>query len=247
MKHLLVINPNTSTDVSDRLAHHVQAFAGTRARVSVATAGFGAPYIADEASYAVAGHAALDTWARAIAQFGPNVPPPDAVLIGCFGDPGLFALRESSAAPVSGLAEASFLSAIERGRFAIVTGGDRWAAMLRRLALSLGVADHLSTIVTVAPTGAELAADTELARRELGMACQKALDAGPVESIILGGAGLVGLAALIQDSCPVPLLDSVLVSAERAIEGRLPTPVVSLSGFSSPWTGVSPAMASMQR
>jgi hypothetical protein len=38
------------------------------------------------------------------------------VLIGCFGDPGLFALRESSACPVTGLAEASFIEAARRGR-----------------------------------------------------------------------------------------------------------------------------------
>ena len=243
MKHLLILNPNTSTSVSERLQQHVQAMAGDQARVSVATASFGAPYIADEASYAVAAHAALDTWARAI-QGSPEAPgeTPDAVLIGCFGDPGLFALRESSAVPVSGLAEASFLSAIEKGRFAIVTGGDRWAAMLRRLAQNLGEADHLSTIVTVAPTGAELAADAELAKRELGKACQQALEAGPVDSIILGGAGLVGLAQLIQGSCPVPLIDSVLVSAQRALDGRLPPSPRRSDGFACPWTGLSPAM-----
>jgi len=53
---------------------------------------------------------------------------------GLIGDPGLLALRESSPAPVSGLAEAAFMDAARHGRFAIVTGGARWAPMLQRLA-----------------------------------------------------------------------------------------------------------------
>ena len=106
MKQLLVINPNTSERVSALLQTHVQTAAGLHVQVRTVTARFGAPYIADEASYAVAAHAALDAWAAALA--GPD-PAPDAVLIGCFGDPGLMALRESSPAPVTGLAEAAFI------------------------------------------------------------------------------------------------------------------------------------------
>src|SRR5690606_34240357 len=57
MKQLLVINPNTSKRVSALLQTHVQAAAGLHVQVRTVTARFGAPYIADEASYAVAAHA----------------------------------------------------------------------------------------------------------------------------------------------------------------------------------------------
>ena len=122
MKRLLVINPNTSERVSALLQTHVQAAAGSHVQVRTVTARFGAPYIADEASYAVASHAALDAWAAALAS---DESKPDAVLIGCFGDPGLMALRESSPVPVTGLAEAAFIEAARHGRYAIVTGGER--------------------------------------------------------------------------------------------------------------------------
>ena len=123
MRQLLVINPNMSAHVSALLQRHVQGAAGSHVAVRAATARFGAPYIACEASYAVAAHAALDVWAHEIAQ--PQTAP-DAMLIGCFGDPGLMALRESSPVPVTSLAEASFIEAARHGRFAIVTGGERW-------------------------------------------------------------------------------------------------------------------------
>ncbi|GAA6141420.1 aspartate/glutamate racemase family protein [Hydrogenophaga sp. 5NK40-0174] len=242
MKQLLIINPNTTSSVSERMRAHAQALAGERAHVTVATAAFGARYIANEASYAVAAHAALDTWAGALAEPPFAQTPPDAVLIGCFGDPGLFALRESSAVPVSGLAEASFLSAAALGRFAIVTGGERWAPMLRRLAQNLGMGEHLTSIVTVAPTGAELAADPSMAQRELGRACQQAVSSGPVDAIILGGAGLVGMVPLVQDSVPVPVLDSVLASVQRTIDEELPPPVRPSNGFDAEWTSLPPHM-----
>lgn len=71
------------------------------------------------------------------------------MLIGCFGDPGLLALRESSPVPVTGLAEAAFIEASRHGRFAIVTGGARWGPMLQRLAQALGQAAALAEMATL--------------------------------------------------------------------------------------------------
>ena len=146
----------------------------------------------EQGGVSVAGHATLDAWAAALAQ---AAPPPDAVLIGCFGDPGLMALRESSPVPVTGLAEAAFIEAARHGRFAIVTGGERWAPILQRLAQSLGHASGLAGIHTVAPTGAQLAADPIAARRLLTQACLDAVRQLSVQTVILGGAGLAGMAA----------------------------------------------------
>ena len=138
-------------------------------RVRTVTARFGSPYISDEASYAVAAHAVIDAWTAARTQ-----SIPDAVLIGCFGDPGIFALRELADVPVMGLAEAAFAEAARHGRFAVVTGGERWRPMLSRLAPALGFSHALAGIHTVSPTGAQLAADPEGARALLAHACAEA-------------------------------------------------------------------------
>ncbi|MFT4195789.1 aspartate/glutamate racemase family protein, partial [Ottowia sp.] len=120
MSTLLLINPNTTAEVTALLRTHVQQALGDAVRIHALTARFGAPYIACEASYAVAQHAVLDAWALARAQ-GLE---PSAVLIGCFGDPGLLALRDAAGVPVAGLAGAAFDAAARHGRFAIVTGGE---------------------------------------------------------------------------------------------------------------------------
>lgn len=183
-------------------------------QVHVVTARFGAPYISCEASYAVAGHATLAAWAGAVAG---NATPPDAVLIGCFGDPGLFALREASAAPVTGLAEAAFAKAARYGRFAVVTGGQRWKPILQRMAENLGYRSALRGIVTIDPTGAQLARDPLAAPALLADACQQAVRQFNVQAVILGGAGLAGMAAQVQAQVGVPVIDSVLAGVRQAL------------------------------
>ncbi len=217
MRQLLVVNPNTSAHVTALLQQHVQREAGPGVQVTSVTARLGAPYIACEASYAVAAHAALDAWAAALAE--PDRSAPDAVLIGCFGDPGLFALREASPVPVTGLAEAAFAEAAQHGRFAIVTGGARWVPMLERLALALGH-QALVGIHTVAPTGAQLMADPQGARAMLERACQEAAERWDAQAVIVGGAGLAGVAAALQPQVGVPLVDSVGAGTRMAL--RLP-------------------------
>jgi len=235
MRKLLVINPNTSESVTTLLQKHVQHAAGSHVQVHAVTARFGAPYISDEASYAVAAHATLDAWAMALAQR----ESPDSVLIGCFGDPGLTALRESSPVPVTGLAEAAFIEAARHGRFAVVTGGERWAPILQRLAQSLGHASALAGIHTVAPTGAQLAADPEAARQLLTQACLDAVRQLGVQTVILGGAGLAGMATTIQPFVNVPIVDSVIAGATWAMRTHPIPPLRRAAGFDVPWVNLS--------
>jgi Asp/Glu/hydantoin racemase len=232
---LLIINPNTSTAVSALLQRHVQGEVSPALKVHTVTARFGAPYIASEASYAVAQHAVLDAWAAAVAR-GEHA---GAVLIGCFGDPGLFALREASGVPVGGLAQAAFAAAARHGRFAVVTGGERWRPMLERLALALGHASALAGIHTVAPSGAELAADPAGAQALLTGACLEAVARYEAQAVILGGAGLAGLAAAIAPRLPVPLIDSVSAGARWAIEAGRTAAAPRAAGIDAGWQGVS--------
>lgn len=240
MRRLLVINPNTSVHVSALLQLHAQAAAGPDVQVRTVTAHFGAPYIACEASYAVAAHALLDRWASALQD---GQPAPDAVLIGCFGDPGLFALRMGSQAPVTGLAEASFHEAALQGPFAVVTGGEPWKPMLERLAYSIGHAPALAGIHTVIPSGAELARNPEAAVALLSQACREAAERWQVGSVVLGGAGLAGMAAAVQPHVPVTVIDSVQAGTRHALAQAATG--IARNGFAIAWEGVSEAMVAL--
>lgn len=241
-RKLLLINPNTSVVTTERLSRVLGSMLPDDVDLELRTAQFGASYIACEASHAVAAHAVLDVWAR---YYGQHPEPIDGVLIGCFGDPGLFALRESSACPVTGLAEASFIEAAKHGEFAIVTGGLRWKPMLERLALSLGFAPLLRHIEIVEPTGAQLQADPAMALQCLGQACNAAAATG-VKSIIMGGAGLAGYAPALQAGCPVPLIDSASAGLRVLLDQLAPVAQRETNGFVAAWSGVGQEMLDLK-
>lgn len=235
---LLTINPNTNALTTLRLQEVLQPRVPDDVELDFITADFGAHYIACEASHAVAAHAALQAWSiHCLTQ----TTPLRGVLIGCFGDPGLFALREACACPVTGLAEASFILAAQRGTFAIVTGGARWQPMLQRLAQSLGYGHLLRHIETVTPSGAALQADPEMAMRCLAEACAKAASSG-VQSVILGGAGLAGYAQALRAQSPVPLIDSAEAGLQVLLEGLAPQAPYKTHGFFAQWHNMASEM-----
>jgi len=233
--HLLVINPNTNALTTKRLQEVLNPKLPKSVYLSFATARFGANYIACEASHAVASHACIEAW---VEQNKSSSQPIDGVLIGCFGDPGLFALREIAAYPVTGLAEASFLQAAALGPFSIVTGGERWKPMLQRLATSLGFGHQLRHIETVTATGADLQANPQMAIECLKVACEQASKFG-VKSIILGGAGLAGYAHHIQNLISLPIIDSATAGLEVLMNKQAPLPIRKEHGTYAEWVGMS--------
>ncbi len=218
MPHVLIINPNTRQTLTTQLVDQIGAtLADTRLAVMGVTAPFGSDYIASEQSYVVAAHAVLDAWQAHVVEHGP----PRAVLVACFGDPGVWALRETTGVPVMGLAEAAMREADALGPFAIVTGGAAWGPMLERLArgLQLAGAGHLRRVHTVDATGGQLVDDAEAGLQAMAMACEQVMadDAGSAQglaSIIVGGAALGGWAQALSPRCPsVRLIDSVQAGA----------------------------------
>jgi Asp/Glu/hydantoin racemase len=209
---ILVLNPNTSADMTGLVMRVLEPLTPPGVTLKPATGRFGARYISSRSAGAIAGHAALDAYA----EHGGDC---EAVYLACFGDPGLFALKEIASVPVIGMAEAACRRAAALGdRFSIVTGGERWGPILTEFVASLGLSDALASIVTVAPTGGDIAADPEGSVALLAGACRKAVERDGAGAVILGGAGLAGLAARVQDRVPVPTLCSVETGFAAVLE-----------------------------
>jgi allantoin racemase len=211
---LLLINPNTTRAITDRMLVEARKTAAPDTELEAVTGRFGAHYVASRASYTIAGHAALDAYAE-------HSGAVDGVVLACFGDPALAALKEIAHQPVVGMAEASCLTAAALGgRFAIVTGGERWGPMLREFVASIGLAEKLAVVHTVAPTGGDIARDPDRAIGLLVDACNVCVEHHGADSVILGGAGLAGLSARIAPRVPVPVVDS-LEACVRMAEQRV--------------------------
>lgn len=203
-----MINANTTQGVTELIEKHCRAALGEQVEVRAVTAAFGAAYISSEAAYAVAGHAALDCLER-------HAGGCDAVLLACFGDPGLFALREASVIPVIGMAEACMQEAAASGRFSIVTGGPAWGPILRRLAFSLGVNESLASVRALPSSALEVARDPR-SLRLLAEQVERAAAEDGARTVIIGGAALAGIAAKLASAAAVPLIDSVECGARAA-------------------------------
>ena len=214
---LLVINPNTMPEMTALVLRAIRPHLPAATLLPV-TGRFGAHYIASRSAGVVAAHAALE----AFAEHGAGC---DGVYLACFGDPGLLALKDLSHVPVVGMAEASSrLAARQAQRFSIVTGGERWGPMLREFLGSLGLGDRLAAVETVAPTGADIARDPDGAIALLAEACNRTAARDGAGAVILGGAGLAGLAARVQPHVSVPVICSAEAGARMLIEAlRLPS------------------------
>lgn len=231
---LLLLNANTTAAMTDRMVDAATRLAGPGIAVTGATARFGAAYISTRAASAIAGHAALDLLAAHVGRENPGGY--DAVILACFGDPGLFALKELSPIPVLGMAEASLGLAAQLGsRVGIITGGARWPAMLREFALLTGHGERVVAIRATPLTGAEIAADPAAAHAALAELATQCVEQDGAEVVVFGGAGLVGTAEALQPRLTVPVLDSLacLVSAGIAA-ARLGARKPDAGSFASP-------------
>ncbi len=235
---VLLLNPNTNPAMTQHCLVVAQAYAPDIEFIG-ATGRFGSPHIGTRATYAIAAHAALDAYAAQAQRF-------DAVILACFGDPGLAALKEIADVPVIGLAEGACGQAARRQQpFSIVTGGERWAAMLTDYLTPLGLTKHLASIRTVDVTGSQIMADPDGSLNKLAQACERAVADDLAASVILGGAGLVGLVSRLKDKVPVPLFDCLEPAIDTARNAdphraeHLSTDVSMSVGFS----GVSAELA----
>lgn len=226
---ILVLNPNTSPEMTELVLRVLAPSTPAGVTLKPATGRFGARYISSRSAGAIAGHAALD----AFAEHGADC---DAVYLACFGDPGLMALKELADVPVVGMAEAACRqAALQGGRFSIVTGGERWGPILTEFTASLGLDGRLAAVETVAPTGGDIAADPDGSIALLAEACRRTAERDGAKAVILGGAGLAGLAARVQPHVGVPVICSTEAGFAAVLEAaRKPLPKPSRGDLALP-------------
>jgi allantoin racemase len=230
---ILLINGNTTTALTERLAAQAETFLDGSASLVAMTARFGPAYIASRSAYAIAAHAVLETIRTAVAEADH---PFDACLIACFGEPGIDAARELYGFPVVGMAEAAVVTALQVGRrYAIVTIGERWPSMLSDLLKVQGYQDRCSTILNLPGRALDLLDRRIDVLDQATDAVHRAASAHGADVVILGGAALSGLARDLQPRCPVPLVDSLEAACAQAEAlARMRLPKASVGSFSAP-------------
>ncbi|MCR9157877.1 MAG: aspartate/glutamate racemase family protein [Rhodobacteraceae bacterium] len=218
LMRFLVINPNTSQGITNRISQAAQSAAQPGDRVTTLSAAFGPELIVT--------HEDGEEAARGVVETIRSQPAlPDAIVLASFGDTGAEAVRSLwPNIPVIGIAEAAFETVRQNGGpFAIVTFAPEVAPPLRDKALEHGVGDQL---IRVAAHPAALQGDpadvADALFAELLNLCHDCERDG-VKAIVMGGGPLAGLAARIAPLCSVPIIDGT-VEAIRQIRAQVTTP-----------------------
>jgi len=239
---LLLINPNTSVGVTDRIAAAARRYAAAGTEIVALTAPRGVPYIATRAEAAIGGEVALEMLAEHVGKC-------DAAVIAAFGDPGLGGARELMDVPVVGLAEAAMHTACQLGRrFAIVSFAQALGPWYRECVAYNGLDQRLAGIRLLDGAFADIA-DVQEEKEALlvDLACRAVREDG-ADVVVLAGAPLAGLASAVADRIPVPVVDGVGAAVKQAealvaLQPRKATAGTFRKPGGKPSKGLTPALA----
>jgi len=204
--NVLLINPNINTALTARVLAAARAQFAKQMNLMAVTATRGVAVVASRASYAVAAQSTLECWSawhQAV----------DAVVVACFGDPGVAALRELTQVPVYGLAQSTLRVANADARgYTIVTAGSAWSNILDELVVTWDMGANYRGTHTINATGLDAIQNPSRFRAQVQEAIE-IVSATGVDTIVLGGAALVGAADKYPS--PVRLLDCLQTTLDE--------------------------------
>ncbi|WP_375159197.1 aspartate/glutamate racemase family protein [Bradyrhizobium sp. RDT46] len=207
---LLLLNPNTSAGVTQLMSDVGQRAAAPDTEIIPCTATRGVPYIATRTEAQIGGAIALEMLAEQHTKV-------DAAIIAAFGDPGLFAARETFDIPVVGMAEAAMLSACMTGRrFGIVTFAQALGPWYEECVRDHGLRERCAGIRmldTPFKAISEVGSEKEDLLVDLA---HRAIVEDEADVLIFAGAPLSGLAERVAERIPVPVVDQVVAAVKQA-------------------------------
>jgi allantoin racemase len=143
----------------------------------------------------------------------------DAVIVGCFSDPGLEALRELVDIPVIGPGSSAVHLAAQLGtRFTIISplgGGDgRVMARLR----ALGLADKFASVRGIGMSVLDLARDREVVLERVSEVARAAVREDGADVFVLGcmSMGFVGITDDVGKRLELPVVNPVVAALKTA-------------------------------
>lgn len=205
---LLVVNPNTTTSMTEKIGIAAEAAAAPGTLVRAVNPPMGPVSIEgfyDEA-YCIPG---LLEIVRASAA--------DAVVVACFDDTGLDAARTVARGPVVGICEAGMhVATLIAGSFTVVTTLGRSVAVVEHLARRYGFAHHCRRVRAAEVPVLALEDPTSGALDLLRGEIRRALVEDRPEAILLGCAGMADLARDLTTEFGLPVIDGVAAAVKLA-------------------------------
>ena len=227
--NILLINPNTTEAMTARMRAAVSPLIGEGVRLTAITADYGAPSIEgyyDEVF-------AVPPMIEALKPIADQV---DGVVVGCFDDTGVDALRCMLNVPVVGICQAAMqAAAVIANRFSIVTTLPVSVPALEHLVLRYGFERMCGRVRAADIPVLDLEENTDQATELIAGELERALADDGAEAIILGCAGMVELSSSLTKRYGIPVIEGV-GAAVKLVEGlaTLGIPTSPRGGYAPP-------------
>lgn len=147
----------------------------------------------------------------------------NALVIDCFGDPGLDAAREISDIPIIGANQSAiYLASQLAGRFSVINILPEMEHLVRSLIIKYGLIQNLASIRTIQIPVLELGKDPDFSLKQIVEAAQKAVLEDSAYAIVLGCTGMSSLLKAVEQrfmelNIDVPVIEPLRAAIYTAI------------------------------
>lgn len=231
---ILVINPNSTTSMTDKIAASARAAASAGTEIVAVNP--------EDTPAAIEGFYDEAVCIPPMLAIIAGRSDYDAVVIACFDDTGLDAARCVTDRPVIGIGEAGYhMASILANRFSVVTTLARSVPALEHNLHRYGLSARCGRVRSSEVAVLELESPGSGAERRIAAEIAAALDQDRAEAIVLGCAGMTDLVTSLSEEFGVPVIDGVAsaVRLAEAIAGQgLRTS--RRGGYAPPRNGLAP-------
>lgn len=206
---LLVINPNTTRSMTAKIAAAARRVARPGTEI-IATQ-------PEHGPASIQGYLDIARCQQGLLEVAERHPDVDAVVVGCFDDTGVDALRCVFDAPVIGIGEAAFHAAsMIANRFAVVTTLARSVPGLEDNLDRYGLARRCVGVRATDVPVLELETNATQAEARIAAEIAEAIAHDRADAIVLGCAGMADLNDRLQRRFGLPVIDGVSCAVTMA-------------------------------
>lgn len=216
---ILVINPNTTAAMTAKIATAARAVARPETEIVAANSQNGPASIQGFLDVATCVPGLLEE-----VRQHHNV---DAIVIACFDDTGLDAVRSLVSVPVLGIGEAAYHAAsMIATKFTVITTLSRSVPGIENNLMRYGLAQKCVRVRATDIPVLKLEEGDPTTLFKIRSEIREAIDHDNAEAIVLGCAGMADLMAQLSEEFGLPVIDGVAAGvtfAEALVNNRLST------------------------
>jgi allantoin racemase len=225
---LLVVNPNTTASMTEKIGAAAARAASPGTEVIAVNPARGPASIEGYYDEALSLSGLLEVVAAH--------PGAEGIVLACFDDTGLDAVRCTTTAPVIGIGEAAFhFASVLSNRFSVVTTLSRSVPAIEHNLVRYGLASRCARVRASDIPVLDLEKGDPATRARICAEIRAAIETDRAEAIVLGCAGMTDLATSLGEEFGLPVLDGVACAVAfcEAVAGlRLSTS--KLGGYAPP-------------